>query len=336
MTSFRYSDFLKLALSSLPNAKTKFSTHFYIPRRNNQNQPQTTATIFNKKVKICHLDRAASLQDAHIYEYIKQGAARDICDRIEDLKCDKKRVAFNFGSSLVCQHLNPTKIETLFHGEISEISIERAKTINQNLKFPIQYIHCDEEHLRLESNSADIVISSMNLHWVNDLVSCFKHVHRILRDDSAFVGAILGGDTLYELRSTLQIAELERLSGFSSHVSPKTTGQDIARLLQSTGFSAITVDLTDVKINYPSIFELMFDLQAMGESNATIHGSRHMNREVLQASAAIYQYLYGNDSQDISKGVPATFQVINFIGWKNPKKATPLKESDIDQFSNAN
>ncbi|GLJ59499.1 hypothetical protein SUGI_1511210 [Cryptomeria japonica] len=145
----------------------------------------------------------------------------------------------------------------------------------------------------------------------------------MLKDDSPFIAAVLGGDTLYELRSSLQLAELERLSGFSSHVSPKTTGQDIARLLQACGYKLITVDITDMKIRYPSMFELMFDIQGMGESNASIFGSKHMHKEVLQASAAIYQNLYG--SGNIEEGVPATFQVIHFIGWKNPTKATSLR-----------
>lgn len=67
----------------------------------------------------------------------------------------------------------------------------------------------------------------------------------------------------------------------------------------------------------------MFDLQGMGENNASIFGSRHMHRDVLQASAAIYQSLYGSD--EIEQGIPATFQMVHFIGWKNPTKTTPLK-----------
>lgn len=65
------------------------------------------------------------------------------------------------------------------------------------------------------------------------------------------------------------------------------------------------------------MFELMFDLQGMGENNASLIRSVHINREVLQSAAAIYQQNYGD--RDLEQGVPATFQVINFIGWKNPK-----------------
>lgn len=36
------------------------------------------------------------------------------------------------------------------------------------------------------------------------------------------------------------------------------------------GFALLTVDVEDVKINYPSIWELMEDLRDMGESNAVL------------------------------------------------------------------
>lgn len=35
-------------------------------------------------------------------------------------------------------------------------------------------------------------------------------VHRILRDDGCFMGALFGGETLHELRVAFQLAEVER------------------------------------------------------------------------------------------------------------------------------
>lgn len=283
--------------------------------------------VFNKSLRIKHLDRSSIDKEAHVYDYLKDHVARDVCDRIEDLKYDEKRLIFNLGScsGLIVKNLNHDKIGALIQGDISSKSIRRGKRLNAMLppKFPIQYVECDEESLPIKPNTTDLVVSCLDLHWVNDLVKSFRQIRSTLKDDSPFIAAILGGDTLYELRSSLQLAELERLSGFSPHVSPKTTGQDIARLLQGCGYQLITVDITEMKIRYPSMFELMFDIQGMGENNASIFGSKHMHREVLQAAAAIYQNLYGSDN--IEDGIPATFQIIHFIGWKNPAKATSLR-----------
>lgn len=305
--------------------KTRMRTQ--ITRSINQKSQTTSTAVFDKNLRIKHMDRSSIASDAQIYDYLRDQIAKDVCDRIEDLKFSETRSIFNIGScsGLVAKNLNPEKVAAFIQGDISRISLERARKLSSMLalKFPIEYINCDEESIPLREKSIDLVVSCLNLHWVSDLVSCFKQVGNILKDDSPFVGSMFGGDTLFELRSSLQLAELERLSGFSSHVAPKTTGQDIARLLQGCGFGLITVDISELKICYPSIYELMFDLQGMGENNASAFGSRHMHRDVLQASAAVYQELYGND--DSSRSIPATFQIIHFIGWKNPRMATPLK-----------
>lgn len=68
----------------------------------------------------------------------------------------------------------------------------------------------------------DLVVSNLSLHWVNDLLGCFKAIHKSLKPDGVFLGSIFGGDTLYELRSSLQLAEIERKGGISPHVSPFT------------------------------------------------------------------------------------------------------------------
>lgn len=292
-------------------------------------QPSIQTVVFDKQKRISNLDRSSLNEDAHVYDYLKDHVAKDVCDRMDDLKLESKQLIFNMGScsALVAKNINPNKVDAFIQADISRESLKRCKRLIGMLPpaFPIQYLLCDEESIPLTANSVDIVVSCLNLHWVNDLVSNFKQVRDILRDDKPFIGAMFGGDTLYELRSSLQMAEMERLSGYSSHIAPKTTGQDIARLLQRTGFKLITVDISDVKINYPSMFELMFDLQGMGENNSSLLGSNHMHRDVLKAAASIYQTLYGKE--DPEKGVPATFQVIHFIGWKNPTKATPLRSA---------
>lgn len=292
----------------------------------------THQIVFDKKLRLKHLDISSLQTDAHVYDYIRDHVAKELCDRIDDLKLDEKLdVVLNIGScsGLVAKNLNETKLNTLIQCDASTNSLLRCKKLDSMLKtkqFNTQYMLCDQETMPIRENSFDLVTSCLDLHWVNDLVKCFSQVQASLRDNSAFIGSMFGGDTLYELRSALQLAELERLSGFSSHIAPKTTGQDVARLLQASGFKLITVDISELTINYPSMFELMFDLQGMGESNASIIGSLHMHRDVLQAAAALYQTLYGNQ-EDLTQGIPATFQIVHFIGWKNPTQATPLKSA---------
>jgi NADH dehydrogenase [ubiquinone] 1 alpha subcomplex assembly factor 5 len=115
--------------------------------------------------------------------------------------------------------------------------------------------------LQFDPNSLDLVISSLSLHWVNDLPKAFKQILRSLKEDGVLLAAVFGGDTLYELRSSLQLAELERRGGLSPHISPFTEVTDIGNLLTRAGFTMLTIDTDEIVVNYPTLFELMWDLK---------------------------------------------------------------------------
>ncbi|XP_032299222.1 arginine-hydroxylase NDUFAF5, mitochondrial isoform X3 [Coturnix japonica] len=123
---------------------------------------------------------------------------------------------------------------------------------------------------------------------------------------------MFGGDTLYELRCSLQLAELEREGGFSPHVSPFVAVSDLGHLLARAGFNTLTVDTDEIQVNYPGLFEVMEDLQGMGESNCSWNRKPLLHRDTMLAAAAIYREMYGNSDGS----VPATFQIFYMIGWK--------------------
>merc|ERR1719193_392754 len=101
----------------------------------------------------------------------------------------------------------------------------------------------DGADLPFSDNSVDVVTSCLAMHWVNDLP-----------------GAMFGGETLMELRTSLQLAELERQGGFAPHVSPFVDVKDLGGLLNSNNFTLLTIDTDDLKVRYPTIFPLMRDL----------------------------------------------------------------------------
>lgn len=78
----------------------------------------------------------------------------------------------------------------------------------------------DEELLPFEENSLEAVVSSLSLNWVNDLPGALIQIRNSLKPDGVFIGAMFGGDTLFELRTSLQLAEVERESGISPRISP--------------------------------------------------------------------------------------------------------------------
>jgi NADH dehydrogenase [ubiquinone] 1 alpha subcomplex assembly factor 5 len=151
----------------------------------------------------------------------------------------------------------------------------------------------------------------------------------MLKPDAPFIAAMFGGDTLYELRGSLQLADMERRGGVSPHVSPLADVKDVGSLLTRAGFKMLTVDVEDIVVEFPDTFALMQDLQAMGESNAILHREAGpLSREVLLANDAIYRSLHMEEG---APGIPATFRLIYMIGWKEDKnQPQPLERGSGD------
>ncbi|NXN20188.1 NDUF5 hydroxylase, partial [Indicator maculatus] len=217
------------------------------------------------------------------------------------------------GRGYIAQHLTKETVEKLIQVDIAENALKNAI----ESEIPTINVVADEEFLPFKEDTFDLVVSSLSLHWVNDLPKAFREIHQVLKPDGVFIGAMFGGDTLYELRCSLQLAELEREGGFSPHVSPFTAVSDLGHLLSRAGFNTLTVDTDEIQVNYPGLFQVMEDLQGkyipcMGESNCSWNRKPLLHRETMLAAAAIYQEMYGNSDGS----VPATFQIYYMIGWK--------------------
>lgn len=230
------------------------------------------------------------------------------------------------GSGHVSKHLDTDICQSVLNCELSEKLLFRDQHLSKESQVSVvKYQQMDEEHLTFPPNSLEAVVSSMSMHWVNDLPGTLSQIHRALRPDAPFIGAMMGGDTLFELRCSLQLAEQERKGGLSPHISPFATAPDLSGLLLRAGFSLTTVDIDEIVVQYPSMFELIEDLKAMAENSALIGRKPVLSRDVLMAASAIYQEMYGKTDENGVKSVPATFQVLYMIGWKpDPRQPKPL------------
>ncbi len=181
----------------------------------------------------------------------------------------------------------------------------------------------DEEALPFSPASFDLVLSAMNLHWVNDLPGALIQIARILRPDGLFLGAMLGGETLWQLRQALAAAESEIEGGLSPRVSPFAELRDAAGLLQRAGFALPVADSETIEVEYDNALALMKELGAMGEGNLVAERRRGLaRRSTLLRATEIYGERFARPSGRIA----ATFEVMFLHGWApHASQPKPLK-----------
>lgn len=88
---------------------------------------------------------------------------------------------------------------------MADMSASMVDKVETNEGIVLEKLVTDEEEFELQPNSLDLVVSSLSLHWVNNLPGCLSRIINCLKCDGAFIGAVFGGDTLYELRSDEKI-----------------------------------------------------------------------------------------------------------------------------------
>lgn len=184
-------------------------------------------------------------------------------------------------------------------------------------------VAADEEALPFREGSLDLVVSALALHLVNDLPGTLIQVRHALKPDGLFLAALLGGETLTELRHAFAQAETEMEGGVSPRVAPFPDLRDLGALLQRAGFALPVADTERLTVRYASVFSLMHELRRMGATNALIERRRvPLRRATLMRMAEIYTRRFA----DPDGRLRATFEIVWLSGWApDPTQQKPLQ-----------
>jgi SAM-dependent methyltransferase len=170
----------------------------------------------------------------------------------------------------------------------------------------------EAERLPFQRESLDLAVSALALQGANDLPGALAQIRQALKPDGLFLGALLGGQTLRELRAALTEAETALHGGASPRVAPFADVRDMGGLLQRAGFALPVADSDTITVRYDTMFGLMADLRAMGATNALVDRARTPARRALFLRAAA---LYAARFADPDGRVRATFEIVSLSGW---------------------
>jgi SAM-dependent methyltransferase len=176
-------------------------------------------------------------------------------------------------------------------------------------------VHIDlsePESLPLQPGSIDLAVSALAFQFVNDLPGVLAQIRRALKPDGLLLAAMIGGDTLTELRQSFAAAEAELEGGASPRVAPFADLRDIGSLLQRAGLALPVTDVDRIVVRYDSAFALMADLRRMGATNILIERRRAPTRRATMLRMA---QIYGERFADPDGRIRVTFDVIWLSGW---------------------
>jgi SAM-dependent methyltransferase len=262
--------------------------------------------LFDRDLHRKRLDRAAPGFTAA--GFLKHRAAADLVERLESILRNFP-VAVDLGArdaafaAALARSSARERIGLLIETDLSGTMLGGRAGLR---------VRMDEERLAFADASLDLIVSSLALHWVNDLPGSLVQVRRALRPDGLFMAALLGGETLGELRGALMQAETERLGGAMARISPAVDAREALGLLQRAGFQFPVTDVDRVSVRYADPLKLLFDLRAMGETSALAdrRGPR-LTRGTLARAFEIYREQFSEPDGRIT----ATFDIVTLTGW---------------------
>src|ERR1700761_4409629 len=180
-----------------------------------------------------------------------------------------------------------------------------------------------EEVLPFAPQSLDLAISALGFQFVNDLPGVLAQIRRALRPDGLLLAAMIGGDTLTELRQSFAAAEAECEGGVSPRVAPFADLRDAGGPLQRAGFALPGADLDHIVVRSDHAFALMHDLRRMGATNILFERRRKPTRRATMLRMA---QIYAERFADPVGRIRATFDVIWLSGWApHESQPKPLK-----------
>lgn len=248
-------------------------------------------------------------------DFLMRRTAEDLADRLG-------AVERRFGKAAVLFCQTPAAAEMLAEsGKVADIV--RVETDTAFLSGGGAGLIAPLETVPFEPESLDLVVSLLSLQAMNDIPGMLIQIRRALRPDGLFLGAFAGAGTLFELRESLLAAETELYGGASPRVTPFTDVRDAGALLQRAGLALPVADVETVTVRYASLFNLMADLRAMGETSALTDRSRRPGSRKLFARAA---EIYAERFSDPDGRVRASFSIVWMSGWApDASQQKPLK-----------
>lgn len=262
-------------------------------------------TVFDRELIARHLERRSEGFD----DFVTRLALSDLNDRL-------MAVSRPFRQALIMAP-DASPLPTSGKSVEGDFQFERVATIIG----PGTVV--DPEALKLPRPLYELIVSIFDLQVVNDVPGFLARIRANLAPDGLFLAALIGGNSLTELREAFLSAEVETSGGAFARVAPFIPLADAGGLLQRAGFALPVTDVETHVVRYGTPLALMRDLKGLGASNPLAdRPGRMATRRLLAAASEAYTEL----AADADGRVRATLEILWLSGWApHESQQKPLK-----------
>ena len=262
--------------------------------------------LFDQAALHRNLTRAAA--NGNLPGFLEDVAAAELIDRFESISRKFSDIAIiSHDASRIADAVKPRLTDS---GTITDISMLAEDRV-----------FLDSPDLPAEA--FDCIFACPGLEWANDLPGSLTRLRQALKPDGVLLAAMLGGESLHELRASWLQTETEITGGASPRVAPFCDVRDAGGLLQRAGFALPVVDTDRLKVRYDNALALMKDLKALGLSNSLAERHRSLVTPGLLAMVCAH---YDQTFADPDNRIRATVQMIYLTGWSpHESQQKPLR-----------
>lgn len=177
----------------------------------------------------------------------------------------------------------------------------------------------DSEKLEADGEF-DLIVALMGLHSLNDLPGALVQIRKRLKPGGLFLGAMLGGNTLQELREAFVQGEEAAGQAPVRRIAPFADVPALGHLMARVRFLMAVADAERTRVHYRTLPGLIADLRAMGETGI-LAPPHPLKRHAWAATQACY----GAHHTTTDGRLQATFDIVYLTGWAPGRRGAPQK-----------
>lgn len=272
--------------------------------------------LFDKELITRFRVRALTNKQRPPAMFLLDHANEDIADRLSLINREFP-LALNLGA-----HDGRLSRQLMANGAVGEV-ISSDTALPLVRLCPAPAVQLDEGLFPFKDGIFDLIVSSFSLQWVNEPANLLLAIRRSLKADGVFIGAVIGDQSLRELRQALMQAEEEIYGGISPRVAPFSDVRDLGAALLKAGFTLPVTDRDVLKVRYDDAYALMSDIRQMGGANALMARNRRpVSRRYFQRVDEIYRDQFAEEDGRVF----ATIVIHYLMGWApHPDQPKPLR-----------